>query len=117
MWSASPDFSKNRCARVPLGVAIKVSNVRERHDEAIERFERPLFDRKCPVAIGLVAALDLHAYLFRDLLRVRLDADDVIALVVRRCLTGKNVPAHQASDDQMLCAMRNYWEAAKSRLF
>ena len=66
-----------------------------------------LLDREPTVAVRGVAALDLHPDLCH-LVRLRLvawvgvDADDVVAFVVRRGLVRQDVPAHQMAHHQKL---------------
>ena len=85
----------------------KRADVKEYDDQKIESVERLLFDWETPVAVGGVAALDLHPHLchFAPLWLMawlRVDADQVVAFVVRRGLVGEDIPSHQVAHHEKL---------------
>jgi hypothetical protein len=60
----------------------------------------------------LISALHLYPDLFRALSWIRVNADEVISLVVWRRLVREDVPAHQVPDDEVLRAKGYNWIAA-----
>src|SRR5438093_8738495 len=104
-----PFFGKGVKIRllVPISyqlATVKVADVEKCYYQVVERAECLLVDRKGAVAISLVAAFDLYSDLACDLAGVGVDANEVVALIVRRCFESQNIPSHQVADREVLCA-------------
>jgi hypothetical protein len=85
----------------------ELPDVQEGHDQEIECIEANRLDWEPSVAIRGVAALDLNPDLggftgMGDVRRVGMDADQVIAFVVRRGFVGEDVPPDQVPHDEEL---------------
>src|SRR5712692_158746 len=105
----SPDESLRKGVKLWCGARAgfapftkEVSNVLENADQVIEFPERTFLHEEGTIAIGLVATFDLYANLLPCPLGVRMDTDDVVALLVRRRFVGKDVAAHQVAHYQIL---------------
>ncbi len=92
--------------RIALAVQIPLSSeipdVEENGDEEIERGEGLLLDQEATIAVRCVTALYLDANLLclRLSTGVRMDADQVLAFVVRRGFVGKDIPPHEIALNQ-----------------
>lgn len=94
----------------------EVAYVETRHDEEVESVNRPLLDGEAHVVVGGKPALDLHSDLSSDLPRIGVNADEVIALVVRWSLVDKDVPAHEVTHNKGLRPQRDDREAGEGHL-
>src|SRR5712692_9371541 len=91
--------------------AIEEVYVQEDDYQVVEGTEGFLLDRKRAIAVRLIATLDLHTDRTCRLLRIRMNTNQVVTLVVWRRFVRKNVPAHQLADHQVFCAERDDWES------
>ena len=90
-------------ARLPL----EIPNVEEDNDQVIECAKGFLFYRKRSIAVGLISALHLNSYSVRGMPRVRVNADQVIALVIRLSFIRQDITAHESADCQVFRTQRN----------
>ena len=77
----------------------------EGNNTSIERF---LLHGESTVAVRGHPALHLNPYLFAALPWVRVNADEVIPFVVRRCFVGEDVPPHQIAHDKVLGSVTDH---------
>lgn len=101
---------------VELGIAaslpswtlpVEVADVEERNDEEVEGCEGARLYRKGTIAVRLIATLDLNAHGLDGAARVRVDADQVVAFVIRWRLVSENISSHQVADDEKLSTERD----------
>lgn len=93
----------------------EIADIEEDHDEVVEGVEAFFLDREPTVAVGGIAAFDLHSDLgklsrSRSVSGIGVDADEVVTLVVGRGLVGQNVPPHEVTHNQMFGTGRDNGE-------
>src|SRR5262245_37732161 len=85
----------------------KLANIEEDHDQKVERVQTCLPNGEASVTIGGIATLNLYTdpkdFILPWLVsRIRVNADEIITLVIRRGLVRQDVPTHQVAHDQVL---------------
>jgi hypothetical protein len=65
-------------------LAEEVAHVEIRHDEEVESVNRPAFDGEAAAMVRGKSAVDLNSDLSRDLARVGVNADEVVAPALSR---------------------------------
>ena len=107
-----PDEVSGKCIELglsgstrPVVLSKELADVQEGHDQEVKSFEAGFFDGKPSVTIGGIPALHLNSHLGKLVLGwsmpgIGVDTDQVVALVVRRSLVGKDVPPHEVAHDE-----------------
>lgn len=79
-------------------LAKEKADVQKHDDQIIKSTECLFFDRKCAITISLITTLHLHPDNSGRLLRVRMDANEIVAFIVWRGFVGEDIPPHQLTD-------------------
>src|SRR5438067_4016324 len=93
----------------------EVAHVQECDDEVIEGVDGACLHGKSAAVICSQAALHLHTDLSRNPTWIGMNADEIVALVIRRRLVRKDVAPHEIAHDEMLCAQRHDGESRELR--
>lgn len=91
----------------PVVLSKEFADVQESHDQKVKGFKAGFFDGKPSVAIGGVPTLYLNSDLRQLVIGwpmawIRMDADQIVALVVCWSLVGKDIPTHEVTHDEEL---------------
>ena len=89
---------------------VEVADVKKDNDQIVECSKCFFFHWKRSITICLVATLDLHSDDFFRPCRIWMNADEIIALIVRRSLVRENIAPHKLTNSQVLGAKRDNWQ-------
>ena len=93
---------------VTMAFAQEIANVQIRNDQIVECAEGSCFDWETATVIRSQATFDLNANLSRHLSWIGVNANEIVALVVRGRFVREDVPSHQVPHNEIFSAQGDH---------